>query len=153
MKINFENIPEQNYHLLIISPDNKKVNSNNHLDKSSEDILNSYLEKKNKEKEITETFLYKNIYNQQKKSQFVSKFTYVRFEHSEDTSSQHSFFSGLLSYLENKKAKKVMILFNQNYDDKKKKEEIIENLLIGFKLKDYRFEKYKNVSKKDFKID
>ena len=26
-------------------------------------------------------------------------------------------------------------------------------LLIGFKLKDYRFEKYKNVSKKDFKID
>ena len=24
---------------------------------------------------------------------------------------------------------------------------------IGFKLKDYRFEKYKNISKKDFKID
>ena len=36
---------------------------------------------------------------------------------------------------------------------KRKKEEIIENLLIGFKLKDYRFEKYKNISKKDFKID
>ena len=35
----------------------------------------------------------------------------------------------------------------------KEKKEIIENLLIGFKLKDYRFEKYKNVSKKDFKID
>ena len=50
MKINFENIPEQNYHLLIISPDNKKVNSNNHLDKSSEDILNSYLEKKKQRK-------------------------------------------------------------------------------------------------------
>ena len=46
-----------------------------------------------------------------------------------------------------------MILFNQNFNDIKKREEIIENLLIGFKLKDYRFEKYKNVSKKDFKID
>ena len=61
------NLSEKNYHLLIISPDNKKVNSNNHLDKSSEDILNSYLEKKNKEKEIIETFLYKNIEKQQKK--------------------------------------------------------------------------------------
>ena len=79
MKINFENLSEQNYHLLIISPDNKKVNSNNHLDNSSEDILNGYLEKKNKEKEIIETFLYKNIQNQQKKPDFVSKFTYVRF--------------------------------------------------------------------------
>ena len=69
MKINFENLSEQNYHLLIISPDNKKVNSNNHLDNSSEDILNGYLEKKNKEKEIIETFLYKNIQNQQKKSE------------------------------------------------------------------------------------
>ena len=50
MKINFENLSEQNYHLLIISPDNKKVNSNNYLDKSSEDILNSYLEKKKQRK-------------------------------------------------------------------------------------------------------
>ena len=102
MKINFENLSEQNYHLLIISPDNKKVNSNNHLDNSSEDILNGYLEKKNKEKEIIETFLYKNIQNQRKKSELVSKFTYVRFEHSDDTSSQHSFFGKLLSYLESK---------------------------------------------------
>ena len=46
MKINFENLSEQNFHLVIISPDNKKVNSNNHLDKNTEDILNSYLEKK-----------------------------------------------------------------------------------------------------------
>ena len=153
MKINFENLSQQNYHLIIISPDNKKVNSNNHLDKSSEDILNSYLENKNKEKEIIETFLYKNIQKKQKKSEFVSKFTYVRLEHSKDKSIQHSFFGKLLSYLESKKEKKIMILFNQNFDDIKKREEIIENLLVGFKLKDYRFEKYKNVSKKDFKID
>ena len=153
MKINFENISQQNYHLVIISPDNKKVNSNNHLDKSSEDILNSYLENKKKEKEMIETFLYKNIQKKQKKSEFVSKFTYVRLEHSKDKSIQHSFFGRLLSYLESKKEKKIMILFNQNFDDIKKREEIIENLLIGFKLKDYRFEKYKNVSKKDFKID
>jgi leucyl aminopeptidase len=153
MKINFDNLSQQNYHLVIISPDNKKVNSNNHLDKSSEDILNSYLENKNKEKEIIETFLYKNIQKKQNKSQFVSKFTYVRLEHSKDKSIQHSFFGRLLSYLESKKEKKIMILFNQNFDDIKKREEIIENLLIGFKLKDYRFEKYKNVSKKDFKID
>ena len=86
MKINFENLSEQNYHLLIISHDNKKVNSNNHLDNSSEDILNGYLEKKNKEKEIIETFLYKNIQNQRKKSELVSKFTYVRVEPSDDTS-------------------------------------------------------------------
>ena len=106
MKINFENLSQQNYHLVIISPDNKKVNSNNHLDKSSEDILNSYLENKNKEKEIIETFLYKNIQKKQKKSEFVSKFTYVRFEHSKDTSIQHAFFGRLLSYLESKKTKK-----------------------------------------------
>ena len=65
MKINFENLSQQNYHLVIISPDNKKVNSNNHLDKSSEDILNSYLENKNKEKEMIETFLYKTNQKQQ----------------------------------------------------------------------------------------
>ena len=33
------------------------------------------------------------------------------------------------------------------------REEIIENLLIGFKLRDYRFEKYKNVSKKDIVLE
>ncbi len=153
MKINFEKISQQDYHLVIISPDNKKVNSYNYLDKDSEDILNSYLEKKNKEKEIIETFLYKNIQKQQKISEFVSKFTYVRFEYSNDTSIQYSFFGRLLSYLETKKAKKVAILFSKNFDDKKKRDEILENLLVGFKLKDYRFEKYKNVSKKDFKID
>ena len=43
MKINFEHLSEQNYHLLIISPNNKKVNSNNHLDNTTEDILNGYL--------------------------------------------------------------------------------------------------------------
>ena len=132
MKINFENLSQQNYHLVIISPDNKKVNSNNHLDKSSEDILNSYLENKNKEKEIIETFLYKNIQKKQKKSEFVSKFTYVRLEHSKDKSIQHSFFGRLLSYLESKKEKKIMILFNQNFDDIKKREEIIENLAHRF---------------------
>ena len=153
MKINFENLSQQNYHLVIISPDNKKVNSNNHLDKSSEDTLNIYLENKNKEKEIIETFLYKTNQKHQKKPELVSKFTYVRFEHSEDKSIQYSFFGRLLSYLESKKEKKIMVLFNENFEDLKKREEIIENLLIGFKLKDYRFEKYKNVSKKDFKID
>ena len=132
MKINFENLSEQNYHLLIISPDSKKVNSNNHLDNSSEDILNGYLEKKNKEKEIIETFLYKNIQNQRKKSEFVSKFTYVRFEHSEDTSSQHSFFGKLLSYLESKKAKNVMILFNENFNDEKKKKRNYRKLANWF---------------------
>ena len=40
-----------------------------------------------------------------------------------------------------------MVLFNHNFDDKRKRE-IIENLLIGFKLKDYRFEKYKNFKKR-----
>ena len=77
MKINFENLSEQNYHLLIISPDNKKVNSNNHLDNSSEDILNGYLEKKNKEKEIIETFLYKNIQNQRKKHPYHIPIQYI----------------------------------------------------------------------------
>ncbi len=153
MKINFENLSDKDYHLVIISPDNKKVNSNNHLDKNSESILNSYLEKKNNEKEIIETFLYKNILKQPKKNEFVSKFTYVRFEHTKDESVQHSFFGRLLSYLEGKRAKKIMVCFSLNFKDNSEKEKIIENLLVGFKLKDYRFEKYKNVSKKDFKID
>ena len=65
MKINFENLSEQNYHLLIISPDNKKVNSNNYLDKSSEDILNSYLEKKTKKKKSLKLF-YKKFEKQKK---------------------------------------------------------------------------------------
>ena len=56
MKINFENLSEQNYHLLIISPDNKKVNSNNYLDNSSEDILNGYLEKKTKKRKSLKLF-------------------------------------------------------------------------------------------------
>ena len=56
MKINFENLSQQNYHLVIISPDNKKVNSNNHLDKNSESILNSYLEKKTTKKRLLRPF-------------------------------------------------------------------------------------------------
>ena len=61
MKINFENLSEQNYHLLIISPDSKKVNSNNHLDNSSEDILNGYLEKKTKKRKSLKLFYTKTF--------------------------------------------------------------------------------------------
>ena len=66
MKINFENLSQQNYHLLIISPDNKKVNSNNHLDNSSEDILNGYLEKKTKKRKSLKLSCIK-IYKSNKK--------------------------------------------------------------------------------------
>ena len=151
MRINYSDIINDNQHIVIISSGNKKINSNKSLDAQSEKLLNDYLVDRVSDKEIIETF----FSSTNKKSKLkIKSFSYARFKYKNDVSYQQSFFSRLLSYFESKKINNLSIkLDKQCFSDEISQFEILENLLIGFKLKDYRFEKYKNFSKKDFKVE
>ena len=151
MRINYSDKIHHDQHLIVISTGNNKINSNKSLDIQSEKLLNDYLADKTSDKEIIETFFSRT--EKKSKPQIIS-FSYARFEYKNDDSYQQSFFSRLLSYFERKKINNISIILNNfSFSNETLKFEILENLLIGFKLKDYRFEKYKKFSKKDFKVE
>ena len=151
MRINYSDKINNDQHMVVISIGNNKINSNKSLDIQSEKLLNDYLADKTSDKEVIETFF--SSTDKKSKPQ-IKSFSYARFEYKNDDSYQQSFFSRLLSYFERKKISNLsIILDNHSFSNETLKFEILENLLIGFKLKDYRFEKYKNFSKKDFKVE
>ena len=151
MRINYSDKINNEQHLIVISTGNNKINSNKFLDVQSEKLLNDYLADKTSHKEIIETFFSRA---DKKSKPQIKSFSYARFEYKNDDSYQQSFFSRLLSYFERKKINNIsIILDNLSFSNETLKFEILENLLIGFKLKDYRFEKYKKFSKKDFKVE
>jgi leucyl aminopeptidase len=77
-------------------------------------------------------------------------------QYDENSVNQQIFFGKVFSYLENKKISDLSLYLDKNSlksVDEKKINQVFENILIGFKLKDYRFEKYKKFSRKDFKVE
>ncbi len=150
MIINYLDKLSEKDHLIIVSSGSNKVTSNNFLNKDSENLLNNFIDANKSDKERIETFFSSSGKFKSK----ITSFTYARFEYKKDYSTQQSFFSSLFSYIERKKLKNIAILLdNVSLSKSDIKLEIFENLLIGFKLKDYRFEKYKKFSKKDFKVE
>ena len=67
-------------------------------------------------------------------------------QYDENSVNQQIFFGKVFSYLENKKISDLSLYLDKNslkLVDEKKINQVFENILIGFKLKDYRFENTK----------
>ena len=149
MIINYLDKLNDKDHLIIISSGANKVTSDNFLEKDSENLLNDFIDANKSEKELIETFFSSSGKSKSK----ISSFTYARFDYKKDFSSQQSFFSKLLSYIERKKLKNIAILLdNVSLSKFDIKFEIYENLLIGFKLKDYGLKSTRNFQKRILRL-
>ncbi len=154
MRISFgEEKVSENQHLAIITFNKNKLSLKGLINKDTQDLINAFLEENKSKKQIFETFYSSSISNN---SQKLLKFYVFRMQYDENSVNQQIFFGRVFSYLENKKTSDLSLYLDKNSlnsVDEKRINQVFENMLIGFKLKDYRFEKYKKVSKKDFKIE
>ena len=154
MRISFgEEKVSENQHLAIITFNKNKLNLKGLINKGTQDLINAFLEENKSKKQIFETFFSSSISNS---SQKILKLSVFRMQYDENSVNQQIFFGKVFSYLENKKISDLSLYLDKNSlksVDEKKINQVFENILIGFKLKDYRFEKYKKVSRKDFKVE
>ena len=154
MRISFgEEKVSENQHLAIITFNKNKLNLKGLINKGTQDLINAFLEENKSKKQIFETFFSSSISNS---SQKILKLSVFRMQYDENSVNQQIFFGKVFSYLENKKISDLSLYLDKSSlksVDEKKINQVFENILIGFKLKDYRFEKYKKVSRKDFKVE
>ena len=145
MKISYtEKISEIDHPVIIVSDKAKKiVQSLSIFDKEMINIVQEFLQEK---KSIPSTFKTLSFRNKSR----INYVTVARCKTKIDSSSKLEFSGQLLSYLEKEKTKNISLLFIEDKDFKL--EEFFNDIVCGFLLKDYRFEKYKTISKKDHKI-
>ena len=145
MKISYtEKISEIDHPVIIVSDKAKKiVPSLSIFDKEMINIVQEFLQEKKSSASTFKTLSFRN------KSR-INYVTVARCKTKIDSSTKLEFSGQLLSYLEKEKTKNISLLFIEDKDFKL--EEFFNDIVCGFLLKDYRFEKYKTISKKDHKI-
>ena len=74
-----------------------------------------------------------------------------KLDFSSNESSLESIAGRILSELERRKLNKISVILEQ-ISNRSKLNSILKSLTSGFLMKDYRFEKYKTITKKDFKV-
>ncbi len=144
MKISFSNKVKDNNLVLIYCNKSdlfKTVNLN-----PSEKILLEQIEKINKTKKIfTDSLSFSE--GNKLKNIIISKIKLTS-----KTYEIESLAGRILSQLERKKIEKATIVV-ESTSDRKETLNLIKALVFGFLMKDYRFEKYKTITKKDFKVE
>ncbi len=145
MKISFTNkISETDHPVLIVSEKIQKTTfSLSHFNKDMTNVFQYYIKDKKNSSSTFKTLSYRN----QNK---VSYFTIAKCKVKIDTSSKLHFSGQLFSYLEKQKIDNVLIFLCEDKDFEL--DDYINDIVCGFSLKDYRFEKYKTISNKDHKI-
>ena len=145
MKISYtEKISEIDHPVIIVSDKAKKIiPSLSIFDKEMINIVQEFLQEKKSSDSTFKTLSFRN-------KRRINYVTVARCKTKIDSSSKLEFSGQLLSYLEKEKAKNISLLFIEDKDFKR--EEFFNDIVCGFLLKDYRFEKYKTISKKDHKI-
>ncbi len=143
MKISFTNKIKENYHLVLIGPRIVNLNKNVHLDNNSLETINAFLKENKDSKEIIQTFYFSP-------SKKLKSLTLVQSNININSTEQQALGGRVLSYLERIKVADVSLSFLEI--ETAKQTNFIKSFTSGLFLKDYRFEKYKNFSKKDFKI-
>ena len=145
MKISFTKKLIENDHLVVLVPQQSTAVklSGNHFDQVRE-IINDFLSNNSEEK--ASKFKTLSFRNNKK----ICYFTIARCKEKINSSAKLSFAGQLLSYLERQKAKNISIHLEETKSFKAA--EYLEYIVSGLFLKDYRFEKYKTISNKDFKI-
>ena len=145
MKISFtDKVLEVDHPVFIVSDKaSKLISLGSSVDKEIDNILKEFIKNN---KNLTPPF--KTLSYTKNNKLFY--FTIARCKTEINSSSKLEFSGNLLSYFENQKISNISIFFVE--DKEFKLRNYINDIICGLFLKDYRFEKYKTISRKDFKI-
>ena len=144
MKISFSNKFTVNDDLVILYSNRSNLLKTGNLDSS----LKNVIEKVDSENKA------KNFFLQSFNIPVSSRIKHVilsKLDFSSNESSLESIAGRILSELERLKLNKISVILEQ-ISNRSKLNSIIKSLTTGFLMKDYRFEKYKTITKKDFKV-
>jgi len=144
MKITFSDNISSNDHIVFVTFDKKSFLKSKFLDKTKKDLVVGYLKQNTKNNsDIFQTFFYST-------AKGVSSFSLVVAKKISKNVEYEILSGKIISFLESRKIKNISLFLE---DIKGKKiYDILENIVSGLCMKNYRFEKYKNFSKKDFQI-
>ena len=145
MKISFtDKILESDHPVFIVSNKASKIDSSiSSVDRELINILKEFMKNIKDSSSIFTTLSYRKKSN-------ISYFTIAKCGIKIGSSEKLEFSGQLLSYLERCKIKNTSIFFLE--DKNFKITEYVNEIICGLFLKDYRFEKYKTISKKDNKV-
>jgi len=145
MKISFTNkISETDHQVFIVSEKTNKITSSlSHFNKDMISVLKYYIKDNKNSSSTFKTLSYRN---QDK----VFYFTIAKCKVKIDISSKLHYSGQLFSYLEKQKIDNISIFLCEDKDFELN--DYVNDIVCGFSLKDYRFEKYKTISNKDHKI-
>ena len=145
MKISFtDKISEVDHPVFIISEKTKKmVSTLPSVNKEMMSILQEFIKNDKNSSSTLKTLSYRQ-------NSKIFYFTVSKLKNKIDKSSKLEYSGKILSYLESQKISNVSIFFIE--DKEFKSSDHLDDIICGLFLKDYRFEKYKTISKKDFKI-
>ena len=144
MKITFSKNLSISDHLVFLVVDGKEVLKSDLIDEKVRNLLKNVCESENfKRKSFFEFFHYE-------KSNKIKSISVVKINPSEKLFKLEVLSGKILMHLEKKKINDVSVLFEENGISNKRN--FLYSICRGFVLKDYKFEKYRSVSKKEHNV-
>ncbi len=144
MKISFSDRFNSNDNLVIIYSDKNLLLKKNKLSMTVKNLIEKVEKLKKSKESFTEFFTIPD--GKQIKKVLISK-----IKSKSETSYTEALAGRILSQLERNNIEKVTVIIEVD-PNRKDLLKSIKDLTYGFLMKDYRFEKYKTITKKDFKI-
>ena len=145
MKITFSENFGLNDHLVFFAVDGKEVLKSKLIDSNTRNLLKKVFESQSfkKNKSFFESFQYE-------KSNKINSFSVVKINPSEKLFKFEILSGKILLYLEKKSIDNVSIFFEEKGISNNK--DFLHSICRGIILKDYKFEKYRSVSKKEHNV-
>ncbi len=143
MKITLSKKINDNDHLVVVSIKGDTILKSNDLDLDAKEILRDFLKKNKDRVEVFETFHFKS-------SKRIKSLTLIKIKNFADDYKFEGLGGRLLNYLEKKRIKKFSLLIEEL---KTSFHSYFPAIIRGIALKNYKFEKYKTISKKDFSVE
>jgi len=144
MKISFSSQYNKNDDLLIIYSNKSRLYKTSKFEKDTRILIDKVDEVNKSKKNFLESFKLNDSGN-------IKNLIIAKSDLSSSPSNLESLSGKILSELEKKKIKKISI-FLDNGKNNLERSDLLKSLSLGFLMKDYRFEKYKTITKKDFQV-
>ena len=143
MKITLSKKNYYNYYFVFVSIEGDEILKSNALDINTKEILKDFLKKNRGKTEIFKTYHLKS-------SKKIKSITLVKIKNFLDDYKFEGFGGRLLNYLEKQRVKNFSLFVDEL---KSSFFSYFSSIIRGITLKNYKFEKYKTISKKDFSVE
>ena len=145
MKISFSSQYNKNDDLLIIYSNKSRLYKTSKFEKDTRIFIDKVDEVNKSKKNFLESLKLNDSSN-------IKNLIIAKSDLSSNPSNIESLSGKILSELEKKKIKKISIFVDYGKNNLERTN-LLKSLSFGFLMKDYRFEKYKTITKKDFQVE